>query len=86
MSAVVFYFDECKTQSSRHLDKQLKKRIDSLRSVIKRLDPPFTIDTKYEDIVPLLSNKVEYERLTPEARLTAFKKSIARLKVFYVKF
>lgn len=64
-----------------HAERNQRKAIDNLRSVIKRLDPPVRVTDSYEDVAPKLQSYDEFKILDDdEARRSAFEKHIRRLK------
>ena len=71
-----------RSESERaHSERNQRKAVDSLRSVIKHLDPPVRVGDKYEDVVPRLQGYPEFRSLNDEeARKSAFEKHIRRLK------
>ena len=62
-------------------ERSQRKAIDTLRSVIKHIDPPVRVSDTYEDIVPRLQSHEEYQLLNDNgARRSAFDKHIRRLR------
>ncbi|WPG99480.1 Hypothetical protein R9X50_00229500 [Acrodontium crateriforme] len=62
-------------------ERQQRRAIDSLRSVIKHLEPAVRIGDTYEDVAPRLQSYEEFKALDDdEARRSAFEKHIRRLK------
>ncbi|KAF2722759.1 hypothetical protein K431DRAFT_302309 [Polychaeton citri CBS 116435] len=61
-------------------ERQHRKTIDALRSIIKHLDPPLRGDDTYEDIEPKLAKHREFQDLDDESRRTAFDKQIRRVR------
>ncbi|CZS90335.1 related to U1 snRNP protein [Rhynchosporium graminicola] len=63
------------------LERQQRRAVDALRSLIKHLEPPIRIDDTYERIKPRIERSEEYVALlTDELRRSAFDKVIRRLK------
>lgn len=61
-------------------ERNQKKAVDNLRSVIKHLEPQVNIDDSFESIRPRLESYKEYQVLDDEARQIAFSKYIRRLQ------
>jgi pre-mRNA-processing factor 40 len=61
-------------------ERNQKKAVDNLRSVIKHLEPQVNIDDSFETIRPRLESFKEYQVLDEEARQIAFSKYIRRLQ------
>jgi pre-mRNA-processing factor 40 len=61
-------------------ERNQKKAVDNLRSVIKHLEPQVSIDDSFETIRPRLESFKEYQVLDEEARQIAFSKYIRRLQ------
>jgi pre-mRNA-processing factor 40 len=61
-------------------ERNQKKAVDNLRSVIKHLEPQVNIDDSFETIKPRLESFKEYQVLDEEARQIAFSKYIRRLQ------
>ena len=69
--------EEDKAVNERHQ----RKAIDSLRSVIKHLDPPVRLSDSFEDVVPRLQAYEEFSLVSDDKlRRSAFEKHIRRLK------
>jgi len=81
-------FEDLKNSFSRRRDmdkyadeRRLRRNQDSLRYAIRDLEPPVTIDDKWEDVKKRVEDTDEYKALpTEESRLEAFEKHIRRLK------
>jgi pre-mRNA-processing factor 40 len=81
-------FEDLKSSFSRRRDldkhadeRRLRRNQDSLRYLIRDLEPPVTIDDKWEDVKNRIEDTDEYKSLpTEESRLEAFEKHIRRLK------
>lgn len=69
-------------EKERHkAERHFKREIDDLRSRIKRLDPPVTIDETWEQVRPRVEKSEEYRALdTDDLRRAGFDKHIRRLK------
>jgi pre-mRNA-processing factor 40 len=61
-------------------ERNQRKAVDNLRSVIKHLEPPVNIDDSFESVKPRLESYKEYQVLDDEARQIAFSKYIRRLQ------
>ncbi|KAI6708673.1 hypothetical protein PZA11_001563 [Diplocarpon coronariae] len=66
---------------SAQLERQQRRAVDSLRSLIKHLEPPIRVDDSFEKIRPRIERSDEYLALpTDELRQSAFDKVIRRIK------
>lgn len=85
-SNVKIFFEEqhgrALKEEKRHQEKKIKKRIDALRSIMKRIDPPIKIDDTFESVIPRLEEKSEFNKLSSQEQQIAFDKFIGRLKVY----
>jgi len=62
-------------------ERQQRKNVDALRSVIKHLEPPIRASDTWEHVKPLIKHYKEYEIVkSDELRRSAFDKVIQRLK------
>lgn len=61
-------------------ERNQRKAVDNLRSVIKHLEPPVEIDDSFDSVKPRLESYKEYQVLDDEARKIAFSKYIRRLQ------
>lgn len=62
------------------MERHKKDVIDSLRSAMKRADPPVSIDETYEEVVKKLANNREFATADEDTRKSAFEKYMRRLK------
>ncbi|GME23125.1 Formin binding protein [Neofusicoccum parvum] len=71
-----------RSEANKHQAERAQRRhIDNLRSRIKRLEPPVTVEDTWEQVRPRLEKFEEYRLLeSDEARRTAFDKHLRRLK------
>ncbi|EKG19451.1 hypothetical protein MPH_03314 [Macrophomina phaseolina MS6] len=74
--------EQQRSEANKHQAERAQRRhIDTLRSRIKRLDPPVTLEDTWEQVRPRLEKFDEYRQLeTDELRRTAFDKYQRRLK------
>lgn len=81
-------FEDLKSSFSRRRisdkyadERRLRRNQDSLRYAIRDLEPPVTINDKWEDVKKRVEDTEEYKALpNEESRLEAFEKHIRRLK------
>lgn len=65
----------------RHAERQQRRAADDLRSYLKHLDPPLTIQDTYEKVRPRLARSDDFQAVASEdARRAVFDKFIRRLK------
>jgi pre-mRNA-processing factor 40 len=76
MEKILKRVDEDKALAERNQ----KKAVDNLRSIIKHLEPQVNIDDSFESVRPRLESFKEYQVLDDEARQIAFSKYIRRLQ------
>ncbi|KAK6363644.1 hypothetical protein TWF730_001066 [Orbilia blumenaviensis] len=71
-----------RSEEDRHqADRQQRRRVDALRSAIKHLEPPVSINDTWEKVRPRLLKLEEFKVLDSEdMRQSAFDKFIRRLK------
>lgn len=62
------------------VERNQRKAVDHLRSIIKHLEPPVNIDDSFESVRSRLESYKEYQVLDDEARQIAFSKYIRRLQ------
>lgn len=68
-------------EDKAHAEKQQRRAIDALRSVIKHLSPPVHLRDTWEDVKPRVQDTEEFALVeSEEGRRKAFDKHIARLK------
>jgi pre-mRNA-processing factor 40 len=62
-------------------ERQQRRQLDALRSLIKHLEPPIRIDDTFERVRPRIEKAAEYIAIpSDELRRSAFEKVIRRLK------
>lgn len=65
----------------RHAERQQRRAADDLRSYLKHLDPPLTVQDTYEKVRPRLARSDDFQAVASEdARRAVFDKFIRRLK------
>ncbi|KAG9235628.1 formin binding protein-like protein [Amylocarpus encephaloides] len=71
-----------RSEDDKHqAERQQRRAVDSLRSLIKHLEPPVRLDDTYERVKPRIERTEEYLAVTSdELRRSAFEKVIRRLK------
>jgi len=67
-------------EEKRKEEKRLKKKMDMFKYVLKKVTPPITIYSTWEEVKPLIETKPESQVLTEENRIEVFNKFIKRLK------
>nr|POE47621.1 pre-mrna-processing protein prp40 [Quercus suber] len=67
-------------EDKHHLERKQRKAADSLRSVIKHLEPPVRLGDSYEDVAPRIAGCEEYQMLDEKQRKLAFDKHMDRLQ------
>jgi pre-mRNA-processing factor 40 len=80
-------YDDCvfksklkQREEKRKEEKRLKKKMDMFKYVLKKVSPPITIYSTWEEVKPLIETKPESQVLTEENRIEVFNKFIKRLK------
>ena len=63
----------------RHEEKKLKRKMDAFKSCLKRLDPPITLKSKWEEIAARVSHKSDYRELEEEDRISVFNKILTKM-------
>ncbi|KAH8663066.1 hypothetical protein BGZ60DRAFT_530215 [Tricladium varicosporioides] len=71
-----------RSEDDKHqAERQQRRAIDALRSLIKHLEPPIRLDDTYERVRPRIEKTEEYLAVSSEdLRKSAFDKAIRRLK------
>lgn len=65
----------------KHSERQQRRALDDLRSYLKRLEPPITVNETYEQVEGRIAQSNEFKAVaSDEARRSAFEKHIRRLK------
>ncbi|KAI9093766.1 hypothetical protein DFS34DRAFT_652327 [Phlyctochytrium arcticum] len=67
-------------EDRRRMERKLRKKQDALKSVLKRLNPPLSLDSSWDSVAPRISDLEEYVSLEESQRLETFQKFIHRLK------
>lgn len=69
-------------EQDKHADgRWLRRNQDALRVVFKDLDPPITLEDKWEDVKKRVEDSEEYKALpSEESRVDAFERHLRRLK------
>ena len=66
-------------EDKRRDSKKLKKRMDALKSILKRVEPPITMKTPWEEVAARISHKSDYQDLEEEHRIAVFEKYISKI-------
>ena len=68
-------------EDKEHAERHTRHAIDKLRSVIKHLRPPISVEASWEDVKSHIEKYPEYQSLdTDEQRKAAFEKVVKRLR------
>lgn len=80
-------YDDCvfkaklkQREEKRKEEKRLRKKMEMFRYALKKVTPPITIHSTWEEVKPLIETKPESQVLTEENRIEVFNKFIKRLK------
>jgi len=86
-SIIHLVYDDCifkaklkQREEKRKEEKRLKKKMEMFKHVLKKVSPPITIYSTWEEIKPLIETKPESQVLTEENRIEVFNKFIKKLK------
>jgi len=86
-SIIHLVYDDCifkaklkQREEKRKEEKRLKKKMEMFKYVLKKVNPPITIYSTWEEVRPLIETKPESQVLTEENRIEVFNKFIKRLK------
>ncbi|KAJ1570062.1 hypothetical protein HK096_003422, partial [Nowakowskiella sp. JEL0078] len=84
---VLIVFEELQERSinrqeeeRRRNDRKLRKKIDAFRHSLKKLDPPITLNSKWEEVRPRVSHKHEYLAIEEPMAIAGFDQYLIRLK------
>lgn len=68
-------------EEDKHSERHQRRAAEDLRSYMKRLDPPVSVDDSYDQVKARITHSDEYQALSSEdARRTVYDKHIRRLK------
>lgn len=68
-------------EEDKHSERHQRRAAEDLRSYMKRLDPPVSVDDSYDQVKARITQSDEYQALSSEdARRTVYDKHIRRLK------
>ncbi|KAJ3115326.1 hypothetical protein HDU96_000810 [Phlyctochytrium bullatum] len=67
-------------EEKRRQEKKLRKKMDAFKNLLKRVDPPITVQSIWEDVRSSISSKSDFEALDEGHRIEVFNKYIKRLK------
>ncbi|ORX60771.1 hypothetical protein BCR36DRAFT_314557 [Piromyces finnis] len=86
-SVIQLVYDDCifkaqmkQREEKKKEEKKLKKKMDMFKYALKKVTPPITIHSTWEEVKPLIETKPESQVLTEENRIEVFNKLIKRLK------
>nr|POE71424.1 pre-mrna-processing protein prp40 [Quercus suber] len=73
-------------EDKHHHERKQRKAADSLRSVIKHLEPPVRLGDSYDDVASRIAGCEEYKMLDEKQRKLAFEKHMDRLQEKEIEF